>query len=157
MKQATDLKDLKPDMQAKRIADLGWRAAKPPGGRRGEPVTKRKKRRWSGASKPVSTSKRCFTEVLAAVYLHVCPLQLVSGPYEGCKTSQLFLDVSCPWACPKNYIAPSRAWCKKSSAFNASPRLHQSAKLLKPLMHSQIIQHHSSGQGQPVIEFECLG
>ena len=54
-----------------RAADRGWRADRPPGGRRGDPVTKRKKRRWSAASSSVSASSSQRTTVLPAVYLPI--------------------------------------------------------------------------------------
>ena len=52
----------------------GCSAPRPPGGRRGEPVTKRRKRRWSPASSSARISSRCRAGALAAVYLQTAPL-----------------------------------------------------------------------------------
>ena len=48
---------------------LGCRAAMPPGGRRGDPVTKRRNLVWSAGSSSDSTVRKCRTAVLLEVYL----------------------------------------------------------------------------------------
>ena len=48
---------------------LGCRAAMPPGGKRGEPVTKRRNLVWSAASSSERTVRKCLTAVLFEVYL----------------------------------------------------------------------------------------
>lgn len=52
---------------------LGCRAAMPPGGRRGDPVTKRRKRLWSLLSSSEITSRKWRMAVLSAVYLRNAP------------------------------------------------------------------------------------
>ena len=63
----TDHQAIAEEGAATDFTDLGCRAAMPPGGSLGEPVTKRKNLRWSAASSSVRISRKNLMAVLEAV------------------------------------------------------------------------------------------
>ena len=74
----------------------------PPGGRRGEPVTKRRKRLWSLLSSSEITSRKYRMAVLSDVYLHAVHMHETSlhrekGIPTQCVDACLSLTLHCSW------------------------------------------------------------